>query len=173
VARDIASEMGLAPVEVETVEIAASVMNLGKIAVPADLLTRHGALSEDEMRQVRESILASADLLQGIEFDGPVVDTLRQMQEHWDGSGTPQGLKGDAILPMARIVSVANAFVGMASARAWRPGLTPDQAADALLKDAGRRFDRATVAALLNVLENRGGREKWARFGEPPSNLPT
>jgi PAS domain S-box-containing protein len=173
VARAIASEMGLAPVEVETVEIAASVMNLGKIAVPKDLLTRHGALSEDEMRQVRESILASADLLQGIEFDGPVVDTLRQMQEHWDGTGAPQGLKGDAILPMARIVSVANAFVGMASARAWRPGLTPDQAADALLKDAGRRFDRATVAALLNVLENRGGREKWARFGEPPSNLPT
>ncbi|WP_119422022.1 HD domain-containing phosphohydrolase [Desertibaculum subflavum] len=168
VARAIAAEMGLQPVEVETVEIAASVMNLGKIAVPADLLTRHGTLSEDEMRQVRESILASADLLTGIEFDGPVVDTLRQMQEHWDGSGTPQGLKGDAILPMARIVSVANAFVGMASARAWRPGLTPDQAADALLKDAGRRFDRATVAALLNVLENRGGREKWARFGEPP-----
>jgi HD-GYP domain-containing protein (c-di-GMP phosphodiesterase class II) len=73
---------------------------------------------------------------------------------------------------MARLDSVATAFVGMASARAWRPGLTPDQAADALLKDAGRRFDRATVAALLNVLENRGGRERWVRFGEPPANGP-
>lgn len=171
VASAIATEMGLSQVEVETVEIVASVMNLGKIAVPKDLLTRHGALSEEEMRQVRESILASADLLQGVEFDGPVVETLRQMQEHWDGTGIPRGLKGDEILPIARIVAVANAFVGMVSARAWRPGLPPDQAADALLKEAGRRFDRATVAALLNVLENRGGREKWARFGEPPPQV--
>lgn len=168
VSRDIAEEMGLSPVEVETVEIAASVMNLGKIAVPAELLTRQGALNEDEMRLIRDSILTSADLLDGVEFDGPVVQTLRQLQENWDGSGVPNGLSGDAILPMARIVSVANAFVGMASARAWRPGLAPEKAADALMRDVGARFDRAAVAALLNVLENRGGKERWARFGEPP-----
>ncbi len=170
VSREIAQEMGLSQVEVETVEIAASVMNLGKIAVPAELLTRQGALSEEEMRLIRDSILTSADLLEGVEFDGPVVQTLRQLQENWDGSGIPHGLRGDAILPMARIVAVSNAFVGMASARAWRPGLPPDKAADALMRDVGARFDRAAVAALLNVLENRGGRARWTRFGEPPAS---
>jgi HD-GYP domain-containing protein (c-di-GMP phosphodiesterase class II) len=103
----------------------------------------------------------SADLLDGIEFDGPVVETLRQAQARWDGTGTP-AVAGDAILVTARIVAVANAFVGMVSRRAYREALGIDRAVDALLAQVGKAFDRRVVAALIGYLDNHGGRTQWA-----------
>ena len=166
VARRIAEEMGLDRVAVETAEIAGNLMNVGKIMVPAPVLTRPGDLSDDELQQVRESLQAGADLLRGIEFDGPVVETLSQSQERWDGGG-PHGLKGEAILLPARIVAASNAFVALVSARAHRPGLDFDAAMDTLLKETGSAFDRRVTAALISVLDNRGGRADWAGFAKP------
>jgi HD-GYP domain-containing protein (c-di-GMP phosphodiesterase class II) len=163
VARRIAEEMGLDPVMVETAEIAGSLMNLGKILVPTQILTRSGAITADERQRIRESLKAGADLLEGVEFDGPVVDTLRQAQEHWDGSG-PRGVKGVEILVTARIIAVANAFVALASERAHRPGVELDQAVETIMREAGTLYDRRVVAALLNDLENRGGKRRWADF---------
>ena len=94
-------------------------MNLGKILVPEALLTKTGDLTEEERAIIRDSILGSADLLEGVAFDGPVVPTIRHIHENWDGSG-PEGLEGENIEVGARVVSVANAFAGMTSARAWR-----------------------------------------------------
>lgn len=166
VARRIAAEMGLDPVTIETAETAGNLMNVGKILVPEQVLTRSGDLSAGEIRQIRDSIQAGADLLRGIEFDGPVVETLRQSPERCDGKG-PQGLAGDAIILPARIVAVANAFVALVSARAHRPGLGFDAAIDTLLKETGTAFDRRVVAALINVLDSRGGRAEWAEFSRP------
>lgn len=168
VARAVAQEMGLSPAEVETVEIAGSLMNLGKIAVPSALLTKTGPLTEAELKLVRESVLTSADLVENVAFDGPVAETIRQMQERWDGAG-PRGLAGEAILPTARVLAAANAFVGMVSARAWRPGLAIDAAATALMQQAGQAFDRRVVAALVNVIDSRGGRERWTQYGAAPA----
>jgi hypothetical protein len=120
VARRIAREMGIEPLLVETAETAGRLMNLGKILVSEDLLTRTEGLSKEEIERVREGIQASADLLEGIEFDGPVVETLRQVQEMWDGSGGPAGREGGDIIVTARIVSVANTFVALTSPRAHR-----------------------------------------------------
>lgn len=166
VARAIAREMGLDPMLVETAEIAGNLMNVGKILVPSDILTKAGALSDAEISQVRDSLRAGANFLEGLEFDGPVVETLRQCQEHWDGSGRPRGLVGEAILPTARVVAVANAFVAMMSPRAHRTGLDIDTAIEALLADISRRFDRGTVAALIGYLENKGGRLAWAELAK-------
>jgi PAS domain S-box-containing protein len=168
VSRAIAEEMTLEPALIETVEVAGSLMNLGKIFIPSELLTANRALSEEERRLVTHSVLTSAELLEGVSFEGPVVETLRQLLEHIDGSGQPNGLKGDAILKTARICAVANAFVGMVSARAYRASLEFDQAIDLLLKDSGKRFDRSVVAALVNRLDNHGGRQRWAEFRTPP-----
>lgn len=164
VARAVAEEMGLDPVTVETADIVGNVMNLGKILVPAGVLTRAGTLSDDEKQKIRDSMQTTADLLAGIEFDGPVVAALRQLQEHWDGSGGPKGLKGEEILLPARIVAVANAFVAMVSPRAYRPGIGFDQAVETLMSQMNKTFDRRVVAALVNYLDNRGGRERWADF---------
>jgi len=168
VAQAIAGEMGLEPRLIETAEIAGNLMNLGKILVPSDILTKEGRLSEEEMEQVRDSLDATAEFLEGIEFDGPVVETLRQSRENWDGSGRPRGLAGDAILPTARVIAVANAFVAMVSPRLNRPGLDMNAVVEALVRGMGTRFDRGAVAALINYLDNKGGRTAWAEFTQMP-----
>lgn len=162
IARAVAAEMGLDPRETETAEIAGNLLNLGKILIDRELLTRSGRLSEAERLEVRHSLQAGADLLQGVEFDGPVVETLRQAQAHWDGSGIPEGLSGEDILVTARIIAVVNAFVGMVSPRAHRAALATDQAVEQLLQQVGTRYDRSVVAAFINWVDNRGGRDEIA-----------
>jgi HD-GYP domain-containing protein (c-di-GMP phosphodiesterase class II) len=165
VAQAIAREMGLGEQAIQTVGFAGSLMNLGKILVPTELLTKTGQLNEEEIGRIRDSLRATADFLEGIDFGGPVVETLRELSEHWDGSGKPRGLKGEAILVEARVVAVANAFVALASPRAYRAGIGLDAAVDKLREQAGAVFDRRAVTALENSLENRGGRVAWADFG--------
>lgn len=167
----IAGEMGLDPLLAETAETAGNLMNFGKLLVPPELLTKAGKLSADEIRLIRASIQATADIIAGIEFDGPVAETLRQMQEHWDGSG-PHGLSGEAIAVTARIVAVANAFVAMASPRAYRAGSDVDAALTELLGKTGSLFDRRVVAALVSYLDNRGGRARWAELGRDRGAAP-
>ncbi|MEQ8602199.1 MAG: HD domain-containing phosphohydrolase [Marivibrio sp.] len=170
VARAVAEEMELDRTLVETTNIAGNLMNLGKIAVPSEVLTKQGQLTDEEMRMIQQSVLTSAEMVRRIDFDGPVYETLAQLQENYDGSGGPQGLKGEQIEVTARIAAAANAFVGMVSARAWRSGMDFDKAVDILLQEGNKKFDRSVVVALANVLDNRGGRDKWADFGEPPED---
>ena len=158
VARSVAKEMGLTEVETETADIAGNLLNLGKILIPEDVLSKTGQLTEAERDMIKNSIQTSADLLQGIEFDGPVVLTLRQAQANWDGTGQPPGLAGDAIVVTARVIAVANAFIGMISERAFRSALSIDDAIENLMKGSGKAFDRRVVAALVNYLDNRSGR---------------
>jgi len=166
-ARKVAAEMSLDDKLAETAEIAGNLMNIGKLLVPAELLTRAGTLSDDERRQIRDSLYHGADLLSGIEFEGPVVDTLHQALERWDGKG-PKGLAGEAILQPARIVAVANAFVAMTSSRAHRAGRSVDEALAALQAEAGTAYDRRVVIALANYMENRGGRAWAEEAAKPP-----
>lgn len=168
----IAREMNVDDVMRDTANIAGALMNLGKILVPRELLTRPKGLSEDEMETIHTSIMKTADMLETVEFDGPVVKTLRQIRAHWDGSGTPEGLEGQDILLSARIVAVANAFVGMTSARAHRVGMDMQEAALLLLNDAERVYDRKPVTALMNYLENKDGLLQWQEFAVPPKVIP-
>lgn len=169
VAQCVAEEMGLPETDVKVVDIAGSLASVGKIFVPVDLLGKGEAdMTPAEHRLVATSHLVSADLLQGVTFDGPVVETIRQSGERWDGGG-PLGLKGESILPTARILAVATMFVRKVSARSYREGMTFDAVSDLLIRETGTVFDRKTVTALINFLENRGGTEKWAHFRERPA----
>ncbi|MFA4994819.1 MAG: HD domain-containing phosphohydrolase [Bdellovibrionales bacterium] len=159
VARSIASDMGLDNGRIETAETAGNLMNIGKIIVPSEVLMKPSALTQDEMKQVHESMQSSIGLLEKVEFDGPVVDTLRQAQEHYDGSG-PLKLKGEDILITARIIAVANAFVGMISKRSYRQALEIDNAIKILLEQIGTNFDRRVVITLAAFVENKQGREE-------------
>lgn len=168
VAKAIAEEMGAEALNVKTVDISGSLMNLGKIFIPPDLLTKTADLTDEERLMLGRAYLDSAELLKNVPFDGPVVETIRQMGENVDGSG-PLGMAGSDILETANILAVANAFVGMVSARAWRDAMPFEKAAGILLGDTGSKFDRRAVSALINYLENRGGREEWASFREKPA----
>ncbi len=167
VSRAIAGEMGLAEEVVKTVDISGSLMNLGKIFVPPEILTKSGDLSPTERELLADNHITSADLLVNVPFEGPVVEAIRQMGETWDGGG-PFGLKENDILMPARILAVANAFVGMVSARAYRDAMTFPKVSDILLHDCGTKFDRKPVSALINYLENRDGIKRWAHFRELP-----
>jgi PAS domain S-box-containing protein len=166
VAVAIAGEMGASEDLVRTVDIAGNLMNIGKILVPPELLTKTKNLTKKEMEIIRNSLVASADLLEDVNFDLPVASTLRQLQENFDGSGQPNGLVGTEISESARIIAVANAFVGMVSPRAYRSALSFSAAVKNLLEDSDVRYDRRMVSALINYLENRGGRESWKYFSE-------
>ena len=164
VARAIAAEMDLDDVLVETINIAASLMNLGKILVPEELLTAQRKLTKEERMLIRNSTLTSADLLEGIDFGGPVAQTLSQMLEFVDGTGVPNGLSGDNIIKTAHICAVANTFVGLISPRSYRDGMDFIKAMDILQGDVYHQFSRGVVAALVSHLENKGGREAWEHF---------
>lgn len=157
-AREVAQGLGLAPVLTETARIAGKIMNIGKVVVPTEILTKKKALEKDEIQAVRDGLNRSVALLQGIEFDGPVVNTLRQSAERVDGTG-PLGLKGDDILITARIIAAANSFVGMISPRSYRDALPVELAAGNLLQAVDTQFDRKVVVALINFVENKKGRE--------------
>lgn len=168
VARCIAGEMGVPDGEAQTAEIAGTLMNIGKIFIPPKVLTKTGELTAEERTLVANSTMVSVDLLDGVDFEGPVVETIRQMRETWDGTG-PLGKKEEETLRTARILAVANAFVGMTSPRAYREALTFEEASTILLERSGATYDRKPVSALINYLENRGGTEKWASFRDTPA----
>ncbi|MCH2546457.1 MAG: PAS domain-containing protein [Alphaproteobacteria bacterium] len=167
--REVAQGMELEAPMISTAEIAGTVMNIGKMEVPAEWLTKPGALNEQERKAIRDSLLESANLLEGVEFDGPVTDTLRQSLEHWDGSG-PQKMNGEDILITARIVSAANAFIGMVSPRSYRKAMPVDDALEILMKAREKEFDRKVVVALANYIDNHGGRDMIANLIKKPDN---
>lgn len=160
-AHAVAEEMGIEPKMIETAEIAGSLMNFGKVLVSRSILTKTTPLTPEELQRVRDSILISSDILAIIGFDGPVVPTLRQVLERFDGTGAPSGLKGDDILMTARIVAVANAFVAFVSPRAHRDGLSFKDALQCMMAEAGHAYDRRVLIALSNYIENRPNKLDW------------
>ena len=157
----IAVEMGLSEKEIEAAEIAGSLMNFGKVLVERDILTKTTPLTQEELQRVRDSILTSADILSIIGFDSPVVPTLQQVQERFDGSGIPHGLRGEEIMITARVVAVANTFVAFVSPRAHRDSMTHKEAIQRLMQDAGKNYDERVIVALAHFVENRPNRLDW------------
>ncbi len=166
----IADEMGEPEEMHRTVDIAGNLMNLGKILVPPEVLTKTGRLSDEEAELIRSSLLATADIVDAVDFNLPVGDTLRHLQERWDGAGYPDGLREQDISMGARIIAVANAFVGMVSPRAYRGALPFDEVSTILMGDSGTRYDPRPVAALINIINNRGGRDTWAHYRTGPAD---
>ena len=161
VALAIGKGMQLKDYDLETLEIAANISNLGKLFIPRELLTKTEELSEEDREILRQETGNAIKILSGIEFDGPVLDIIIQKNEYMDGSGYPQGRSGDDIHQLARILSVANAFVAMISARAYRKGMPMEQALDQLLELSKTKYDRHVVAALFHVAENRADWSAW------------
>ncbi len=159
--RVIAEEMVLDEKAITAAEIAGSLMNFGKVLVPREILTKTTILTPEELQMVRDSIMTSADILSIIDFDGPVVATLRQVLERYDGTGVPLGLKGDKIAATARVVTVASTYVALVSPRAHRPSMDFKDALQTMLADADKIYDRAVVKALVNYVENRPKKLDW------------
>jgi HD-GYP domain-containing protein (c-di-GMP phosphodiesterase class II) len=164
VAGAIARELGLGDASAETLDMAAKLANVGKMFLPRDLLTKPEMLTPEEQKTMQSHVQHSVAVLKAIEFEGPVIDVIAQKSEHLDGSGYPAGLKESDLLIESRILAVANAFVAMVSARAYRAGVPLEQTLDKLLSETGTKYDRHVVAALFHVAENR---PEWIRWSSP------
>jgi HD-GYP domain-containing protein (c-di-GMP phosphodiesterase class II) len=162
VAQAVARELDLPVDAQETLGLAATLANIGKIMLPGDLLTKTEPLTSADRELLRKHVDYSIELLKGLDFRGPVLDVIAEKQERLDGSGYPRGLSGEQISLSGRILSVANAFVALVSARAYRQGLSMDDALAELLRGAGTQFDRRVIAALFHVVQNRGDWSGWS-----------
>ena len=160
-ARLLAEELVLPEKSIEAAETAGLLMNFGKVWVPRNILTKETALDTEELKLVRDNILASADIFAAIDFSVPVIPALRQVFEHVDGSGYPQGLKGEDILITARIISLANAFVAMASPRSYRPEPDLKTILSIVEHDADRLYDRTLVKVLVDYVKGHVNELDW------------
>ena len=161
VAIAIAEAMHLDDAQKQTLGMAAYLANIGKLNLPKELLTKMEPLTAEEEELMRNNVHDTLNILDALVFEGPVLEVIKQKNEYLDGSGYPDGLSGDAILPESRILAVANAFVAMSSARAYREGKPIKEVLNMLLQDSDKQYDRAVVAALFHIAESRDDWADW------------
>jgi PAS domain S-box-containing protein/putative nucleotidyltransferase with HDIG domain len=141
----LARKLGLDEFEVEGIRLAASVHDIGKIQVPLEILTKPKRLTRIEYDFIKSHAEAGYEILKGIQFPWPIAELVRQHHERIDGSGYPQGLRGDDILLGARILAVADVVESMVSHRPYRPALGVEAALAELEQGKGKKYD-TTVA---------------------------
>jgi len=151
-AKSIAEEMELSDVEIDAVAVAGEIMNIGKIFLPISLLMKEGKLTNEEKKQISTAMVISHEIVEDIEFNGPVVETLKQSQETFDGKGRLK-LSGDEILMTARIINVANAFVAMSSKRSYREKIEYGEILQFFMKEANKKYDRKVIVSLASYVE--------------------
>ena len=154
----IAQEMGLDPEEVDQIRMSGFVHDLGKISVPAEILSKPGRLSELEMDLIREHPGHGRDILQDVESNWDLAKIVYQHHERLDGSGYPQGLKGDEISLEARILAVADVVEAMASYRPYRPAIGMEEALEEIENNAGILYDPEVVKICLDLFRKKGYR---------------
>jgi len=120
--------------------------------VPDRILQKPGPLNIDEYEQIKDHPVAGAEIVERIEGLSPIVEWIRRSHEHWDGSGYPDGLRGEEIPQASRILLVADAFDAMTSHRPYGAALPADIALEELRANAGRQFDAEAVTALEDHL---------------------
>lgn len=147
----IAREMGLSENEARGLHLAGLVHDVGKIQTPSEILSKPSKLSRIEFELIKTHPEAGYEILKGIDFPWPIAQAVLQHHERIDGSGYPHGLKGDQILLIARILSVADIVEAMATHRPYRPALGLDVALDEIARYAGSFYDPAVVAACLSL----------------------
>ena len=148
-------EMGLSEDGRNTVVMGAMLSQVGKLFIPRELLTKKGKLTPEELDQVHQAPEHAFRLMENVDFDLPIARALHEMYENMDGSGYPNHLKGEEILPEARVLGVLNAFCAMVSSRAYRKGMDEREAVEELMNNA--RFDQTVVNHLRNVLKTPEG----------------
>jgi PAS domain S-box-containing protein len=152
ISRLIAEEMGLSADEVEGIEVAGLVHDVGKLGIPSEILTRPGQLAVPEYALIKEHSKSGYDILKDIDFDWPVAETVLQHHERMDGSGYPAGLVGDQISLGARILTAADVIEAMGAHRPYRPALGVD-AAMAEITGHPEKYDPLVVSACVRLHE--------------------
>ncbi|MCK5245813.1 HD-GYP domain-containing protein, partial [Candidatus Bipolaricaulota bacterium] len=146
-------EMGLSQREIEHIDIAARVHDIGKVAVPDAILLKPGELDEDEWIKMREHPVISAELIAGIEIYSPVANAVRHEHERWNGTGYPDGLKGEDIPLLARVIAAADIYNALTTDRPYRKAFSKRETLRMISGMAEIELDPMVAAALLRVID--------------------
>ncbi|WP_323242970.1 HD-GYP domain-containing protein [Synechococcus sp. BA-124 BA4] len=154
----IGAELGLSPKEQEGLRLGASVHDIGKITVPAEILCKPTKLTRHEYDLIKEHVEAGYQILKDVAFPWPIARIVYEHHERMDGSGYPNGRTGDQLLPESRIVAVADVVESMCAHRPYRAGLGTEAALAEIEKNRGLLYDPAVVDACLRVFREKGYR---------------
>lgn len=150
----LARELGLPASEVEDLQLAALLHDVGKIGLPDEILLKAGKLTSEEWEQVRKHPIWGEEILRPIKQLRRVASWIRHEHERWNGSGYPDGLRGGAIPMPSRIIAVADAFDALTSDRSYRKAVSVDEAVDILQCAAGTEYDPEVIAVFLTAAES-------------------
>lgn len=147
----IAAEMGCTEEEMDIINFAGSLHDIGKIGIRDDILLKPGRLTDDEYEKIKEHPVIGADIISKLGLWDREMEIIRHHHERFDGSGYPDGLAGEQIPKLSRILSVADSFDAMASDRAYRNKLDKEKVVEIIQKNSGTQFDPEVVKAFLNI----------------------
>ncbi len=153
---EIGRRMGLSADRLEGLRVGGYLHDVGKIAIPAEILAKPTRLSELEYALIKEHAERGYEILKEVDFPWPVADIAHQHHERFDGSGYPRGLKGEAILLEARIIAVADVVESMASHRPYRPSLGIEKALQEIERGAGTSYDPQVATICLRLFREDG-----------------
>lgn len=148
----LARVMGLSDEETSAIRAAAMLHNIGRLGVPEHIFLKADSLTSEEQEKLHTHPVLGARILASIPFPWPVVPLVRHHAEHWDGSGYPDGLRGEQIPLGARILAVANAYSALLHPRPFRPALSSQEAVAEIEARSGTQFDPAVVAAFRTLV---------------------
>jgi len=154
-ARLLAKKLGLPPGTIEGIYVAGTIHDLGKISVPAEILSKPATLTAIEFSLIKTHPDVGYEILKPIQFPWPIAEMVRQHHERMDGSGYPRGLKGEEILLEARILAVADVVEAISSHRPYRPALGLERAMEELKNGKGTLYDPQVVEACLELLAQK------------------
>ena len=153
-AKAIAQELDLSRERIQRLTHGCTLHDLGKIAVPDTILMKPGPLTKEEFEIVKQHPVWGAKILAPLTFMKDITEMIHQEHERWDGTGYPQGLKGEAIRMEARIISVADALDAMVSKRPYRQSISIEKAAQEIQRCSGSHFDPVVAEACLRAIKN-------------------
>jgi len=154
-ARAIAQEMNLAPEKVEGIQLASMIHDIGKISIPAEILSKPSLLSNLELSLIKIHPQVGYDILKEIDFPWPIAKTVLQHHERLNGSGYPSGLKNGDILLEAKVLAVADVVEAIASHRPYRPAFGTKEAIDEITRKQDILYDPAAVQSCLRLFQDK------------------
>ncbi len=152
-ARNICTKLGLNEKTTDLIYYAALLQNIGKITLPEKIFATNGKLSTEELNKIKNHTNIGVNLLMNINFLSEVVPYITYQTERIDGSGSPEGLKGQSIPLGSRIIAVSDAYCAMTSDRPYRKAMTSQKAISILSEEAGKKWDTDVINALIQIIK--------------------
>jgi len=151
----LAKKLKLSPQEIESIEVAAILHDIGKIGIPEDILNKPGKLNDEEWKEVKQHPEFSYKIIKDVDFPWKIKPLIYAHHERYNGKGYPSGLKREEIPLGARVIAVADSFAAMTSDRAYRKGLSKEVAIEELKRVAGTQLDPVFVKVFVEMLTSR------------------